>query len=123
MASGANVSGTLQVHNLKVTAATSGHDVAYPLLTSSASVSSDGKTAYLIVFNKSATDAIPTAIHLSDFPAAAAQYWEVNGPRLAATTGVTETQSGAAIQLDSAKTATHVFPPHSMTAIEFSRMR
>lgn len=123
MGNGANASGTLEVHNLKVTEFASGHDVAYPLLTSSASVSSDGKTAYLIVINKSATDAIPTAIHLAGFAAARARYWEINGPRLASSTGVTETQNGTDIQLNTASTAIHVFPAHSMTAIEFDRSR
>lgn len=123
LVNGANVSGTLQVRNLKITEFASGHDVAYPLLTGSASVSPDGKTAYLIVFNKSATDSIPTAIHLSDFPAEEARYWEVNGPGLGSSTGVTETQNGTEIQLNTSSTSTHIFPAHSMTAIEFNRMR
>jgi alpha-N-arabinofuranosidase len=123
MAEGENVSGTLQVHNLVLADFVSAHDAAYPLLTSSASTSSDGMMVYLIVFNKSAGDPIPTAIRLSGFSAVRAQYWEVNGPALDSTNGVRTTEQGAALPLHSASIATHVFPAHSMTAIEFSGAR
>jgi alpha-L-arabinofuranosidase len=121
MAEGKNVTGTLQVHNLVVTSYASAHDAAYPLLTSSASISSDGKEIYLIVFNKSASDPIPTTIRLTDFPTAHAQYWEVNGPSLASSTGVTETAHGAPLTLNGSGGMNHIFPAHSMTAIEISR--
>jgi alpha-N-arabinofuranosidase len=104
-----------------VAAFVSAHDAAYPLITSSASASADGQKLYLMVFNKSANDLIPMDIHLMGFAAARAQYWEVNGPSLEATSGVGITQNGAALSLSSTGTGTHVFPPHSMTAIEFSR--
>jgi alpha-N-arabinofuranosidase len=123
MADGENVSGTLQVHNLMVAAFVSAHDAAYPLVTSSASLSSDGKTIYLIVFNKSSSDAIPTDIHLTGFSARTARYWEVDGPSLQSTSGVVETENGATLTLKSAAAATHIFPAHSMTAIEFSKAR
>jgi alpha-N-arabinofuranosidase len=121
IADGKRVSGTLEVHNLQVAAFVSAHDAAYPLITSSASASADGQKLYLMVFNKSANDLIPMDIHLMGFAAARAQYWEVNGPSLEATSGVGITQNGAALSLSSTGTGTHVFPPHSMTAIEFSR--
>jgi alpha-N-arabinofuranosidase len=123
VADGKNVSGTLQVHNLVVADFVSAHDAAYPLLTSSASTSSDGKKVYLIVFNKSAADSIPTDIHLTSFSPAGALYWEVNGPSLDSSTGVVITQKGAPLSTSKANTATHVFPAHSMTAIEFSNAR
>jgi alpha-L-arabinofuranosidase len=126
MAEGKNVSGTLQLHNVVVTAFVSAHDAAYPLLTSSASTSSDGKKLYLVVFNKSASDSIPANIHLPGFSAATVQYWEVNGPSLPATNGVSTTVDGTSVVLSSASTAstaTHVFPAHSMTAIEFASAR
>jgi alpha-N-arabinofuranosidase len=121
MAEGKNVSGTLQVRNLTVTAFASPHDAAYPLLTSSASISSDGKTVYLIVINKSASDSIAATLHLNGFSAAQARYWEVNGPSLQASSGVAQTVSGAAFPAK--LTSTHVFPAHSMTAIEYSSTR
>jgi alpha-N-arabinofuranosidase len=123
MADGMNVSGTLAVHNLVVADFVSAHDAAYPLLTSSASTSADGKKVYVIVFNKSASDSIPAEIHLTVFSAARAQYWEVNGPSLDSTNGVAQTEQGAALPLSNASIATHVFPAHSMTAIEFSSAR
>jgi len=123
MADGKNVTGTLEVRNLEVTAFISPHDAAYPLLTGSASISADGKTAYLIVFNKSTNEDIPSTIHLPGFPVAKAQYWEMNAPSLASTTGVTETAHGASVSMSGAGAATHVFPAHSMTAIEFSSGR
>jgi alpha-N-arabinofuranosidase len=119
MAEGKNVSGSLQLHNLVVTAFVSAHDAAYPLLTSSASTSSAGDKLYLVVFNKSASDSIPADIHLPGFSATKAQYWEVNGPSLPATSGVSTTAEGSSVPLSNGSTATHVFPAHSMTAIEF----
>jgi alpha-N-arabinofuranosidase len=121
MADGKNVSGTLQLRNLQLAAFVSAHGAAYPLLTSSASTSSDGKKLYVMVFNKSASDSISTNIHLPGFAAAKAQYWEVTAPSLTATTGVSTTQQGAVLPLSNATTANHLFPAHSMTAIEFSR--
>jgi alpha-N-arabinofuranosidase len=120
MADKQNVSGTLQVHNLVLREFVSGHDAAYPLLTSSASTSSDGRRLYLMVFNKSANDSIPTTIRLTGFSPMGAQYWEVYGPSLNATTGVAETVTGAPLALSDAGVA-HVFPAHSLTAIEFQR--
>ena len=105
MADGKNVSGTLQIHNLAVAAFVSAHDAAYPLLTSSASTSSDGRKLYLMVFNKSASDSIPTNIHLPGFSAAKAQYWEVTGPSLIATTGVRIAQETTALSLSNATNA------------------
>jgi alpha-L-arabinofuranosidase len=121
MAEGKNASGTLEVRKLTVTAFASPHDAAYPLLTCSASASSDGKTIYLIVINKSAADSIPATIRLNGFPAAQARYWEVNGPALESTSGVAETAHGSAFPATA--TSTHVFPAHSMTAIEYSGIR
>jgi alpha-N-arabinofuranosidase len=123
MADGKNVSGTLQVHNLAVTGFVSPHDTAYPLLTSSASASSDGNTIYLVVINKSASDSIPATIHLRGFSAVQARYWELNGPGLESTNSVAETVHGAAFPLTATDTSTRVFPAHSMTAIEFSGAR
>lgn len=123
LADGMNASGTLEIHNLTITEFAAGHDAAYPLLTSAASISGDGTKAYLIVLNKSETDSISTTIHLEHFAAAEARYWEVNGPSLASATGVAQTHTGDDVPLSSATAATHVFPAHSMTAIEFSNGR
>ena len=123
MAEGKNVSGTLQLRNLVVTSFASPHDAAYPLLTSSASISADGKKVCLIVFNKSASDSLPATIHLTGFSASHARYWEVNGPSLKSTDGVTDVQHGTALPLTNPSATAHVFPAHSMTAIELSSGR
>jgi len=120
LADGKNITGTLQVRNMSVSSYAAGHDAAYPLLTSSASISSDAKHVFLIVINKSATNSIATDIRLTGFSATKAQYWEVNGPDLASDRGVTETKSSADFQMIRGSTAVHDFPAHSMTAIEFS---
>jgi alpha-N-arabinofuranosidase len=121
IAGGKTVSGTLLVRNLMVADYITAHDAAYPLLTTSASVSSDGRKVYLIVFNKSASDSIPTTIHLTGFSADSAQYWEVNGAALNSAAGVSETRQREALPMHNASATSHIFPAHSMTAIEFSR--
>jgi alpha-N-arabinofuranosidase len=121
MAEGKNVTGTLDVRNLAVSDFVAAHSAAYPVLTGSASLSADGARLYLIVINKSATDSVAASLHLKGFSAAHAQYWEVNGPSLESTTGVTETARGAPLSLAGSGALDHVFPAHSMTAIEFSR--
>jgi alpha-N-arabinofuranosidase len=123
MAEGKHVSGTLQVHNLVVAEFVSAHDAAYPLLTSSASTSADGKKVYLIVFNKSTNDSISTTINLRGFSASSAEYWEITAPSLTSTVSVNTTEGTAAFPLSDASAANHVFPAHSMTAIEFSTPR
>jgi alpha-L-arabinofuranosidase len=123
MADGKNVSGTLQVHNLVVTSFVAEHSAGYPLLTSSASVSSNRSKLYLVVFNKSASDSIPATLHLAGFSAAKAEYWEVNGPGLNTSTGVTKTEQAVALPMSGVGVTDHVFPAHSMTAIEFSSVR
>ena len=120
---GKNMSGTLLIRNLKLTGFISAHDAAYPLLTSIASISSNHRKIYLMVFNKSATDSIQATIHLEAFTATQAQYWEVNGPGLNSTSGVAMTQQGTSLGLNAANNVAHVFPAHSMTAIEFNRSR
>lgn len=120
--SGANVSGTLELRNLLVVGFISAHAAAYPLLTSSASLSSDRGRLYLMVLNKSDSGSIPATIQLRHFVPSAARYWEVTGPSLSSAKGVTESQADAARFPDaSSGRITHVFPPRSMTAIEFSR--
>jgi hypothetical protein len=78
---------------------------------------------YLIVFNKSASDSISAAIHLAGFSAEKALYWEVNGSSLDSNRGVIESERGATLQMSNPSTANHIFPAHSMTAIEFKSIR
>jgi alpha-L-arabinofuranosidase len=118
-----NVDGALRISNLSIVAYSSGHHPAYALLTSTASISNDGSTLYLVVFNKSADSAIPGNIHIQGFSAQKAAFWEVNGPQLQSTEGVRETASGSPVPLSGSTSATHVFPAHSMTVIQFAASR
>jgi len=115
----AKVSGLLEVRGLKVEAFSAPIFPAYSLLTALASLSEDGKTLHLIVFNKSAGLNIPATLHLAGFHAASARVWEVNGPFLGALGGVTETVQGAPLEMAGAEPV-HVFPAHSLTAIDFA---
>lgn len=114
------LTGTLEVRKLTVTAFAPARYPAYNLLTASASVSADGAKLYVIVFNKSASEALPATLNLRGFVAANARLWQVNGSGLAALEGVTETKHGEALRPEhGAFQAT--FPAHSMTALEFTR--
>jgi alpha-N-arabinofuranosidase len=117
-AGSATLSGQLEVRNLKIEAFSAAHFPAYPLLTSSATLSEDGKTLHVIVFNKSTDQPISASFQLKGFQASSAKIWEVNGPSLNASTGVADTVEGAPLDLSGAS-PTHVFPAHSMTAIDF----
>ena len=111
------ISGRFEIRNLKLEALSKASMPAYALLTTSASLSDDKKTLYLIVFNKSDKDDIPASIHIDHFTAAGAKIWEVNGPGFAAVDGVHETASGTPLAIKDGAIQ-HVFPAHSMSAIE-----
>jgi len=97
---------------------------AYPALTATASLSGDGRTLYLIVFNKHHAAPIETSIDVSGFPAASARLWTVTGPSLASNNleseQVKETVSGQPIAVAGGR-VTCTFPAHSMTALELTR--
>ncbi len=114
---GSKISGQLEVRGLKIAASTAPQFPAYALLTASSSLSEDGKTLHLIVFNKSAEQDIPAQLHVAGFQAASASFSEVNGPSFDAVTGVTSSQ-GTPLDLTGTGPS-HVFPAHSMTAIDF----
>jgi len=115
----AKVSGQLEVRGFQIEAISAPLFPAYSLLTASASLSEDGKTLHLIVFNKSEGLNIPVTLHLAGFNAASASIWEVNGPYLGALGGVTDTVQGAPLDMTGAEPV-HVFPAHSLTAIDFA---
>jgi alpha-N-arabinofuranosidase len=104
-AGGGKLSGQLEVRNLKIEVSSNPQFPAYSLLTATASLSDDGQTLHLVVFNKSADKDISSQIKVAGFNPASAKVWEVNGPSFAAVSGVAET--------------VHGFPAHSMTAIDF----
>ncbi|HEX2949935.1 MAG TPA: alpha-L-arabinofuranosidase C-terminal domain-containing protein [Armatimonadota bacterium] len=117
------VTGTIEVRNLKVTAYESSHFAAYEAVTSSASTSADGKTLYLMIFNKHMTDDIPVQVsvkHLNGI--ASVRRWMVTGPSLSALNfdkeEVREVESGVSMPLPQAGLLKYTAPARSMTAIE-----
>jgi alpha-N-arabinofuranosidase len=97
---------------------------AYPALTATASLSEDGRTLYLIVFNKHHAAPLAASIDVRGFQAASARLWTVTGPSLSssnlASEQVKETVSGQRVEIAGGN-ITYAFPPHSMTAIEVAR--
>jgi alpha-N-arabinofuranosidase len=114
----AKISGRLEVRGFQIEALSAPRFPAYALLTACATLSGDGKTLHLIVFNKSTRQDIPARLRIAGFHAASARVWEVNGPSLSALDGVAETVHGAPFDMAS-KEPVHLFPAHSMTAIDF----
>jgi alpha-N-arabinofuranosidase len=110
----AKSSGRYEVRNLQIEAVSAPVFPAYPLLTACAMLSEDGKALHLIVFNKSADQDISTRLHVTGFQAASSRVWEVNGSGFGAVDGVAETVHG-----DPLIGSVHIFPAHSMTAIDF----
>jgi alpha-N-arabinofuranosidase len=115
----AKVSGRLEVRGFQIEAISAPVFPAYSLLTALASLSEDGKTLHLIVFNKSEGLNIPVTLHLAGFHAASGSIWEVNGPYLGTLGGVTDTVQGAPLDMTGGEPV-HVFPAHSLTAIDFA---
>ncbi len=121
----------VSIKNVRVTASTVKRvsrilvsDAPYSLLTCAASRSVDGKTLYLVVFNKSSDRDIETDIRLARASVTAARRWTVTGPSLAATNldgaKVTETESDTPTALLNPSALHHTFPARSMTAFEFA---
>jgi alpha-N-arabinofuranosidase len=119
---GRAVTGRIELRDIRVTPERG--EPAYPALTATASLSDDERTLYVIVFNKHHAAPIEASIDVGSFAAASARLWTVTGPSLAATNlgeeRVKETVSGQTIPVEAGR-VTHVFPPHSMTALELTR--
>ncbi len=93
----------------------------YSMLTASSSLSADGKTLYLIVFNKHTLNDISTTVKVSGVSVSSAKIWTVNGPSLESVNvreeTVKEVLSGEEIKTE-ASGFTYIFPAHSMSAVE-----
>ena len=112
-------SGTLQVRNMVMDLYRQESLPAHSIISSTASLSSDGNTYYVIVANKS-NYAVPTTLSFSGFTGSSAKYWQVNTPTTwkADLDTAVWTVSGSAFALTGGASAAYTFPPHSMTAIE-----
>jgi alpha-N-arabinofuranosidase len=121
---GAPVSGTVEVRNLKITATKVSNLVSgYATVTASASLSNDGKTLYLIVFNKDLNNDTPVQIALKGLgTVTSVRRWMVTGPSLTALNfdneEVREVESGVAMPLPQQGLLDYTTPARSMTAIE-----
>ena len=104
-----------------MTAATSEVFPAYALVTASASKSADGKTLYLVAFNKSTRQDIPVEIRVPGVPLLEAKRWAVTGPSLGTTNinaeNIKETET-AVVTPVSGSTLSPVLPARSMTVFE-----
>jgi alpha-N-arabinofuranosidase len=119
----APLTGSISVRKLRITPVPG--VPAYAALTAAASLSADGRTLYLIVFNKHHAQDLPVRVSLAGFPAASGKVWTVTGPSLEALNvtedQVRETESGAPLTGLTADGFSRTFPAHSMTAIEITR--
>ncbi|MBL8994252.1 MAG: hypothetical protein JNM63_13000 [Spirochaetia bacterium] len=112
------VNAAMEIRNLKIAR---NENFGYDLLTASSSVSADGKTLYLIVFNKSPLNAVKTRIDVRGFSGKGARLWTVNAPELESTSDkaevAKETISGESVKWEG-NGLTLVLPAHSMSALE-----
>jgi len=120
---GRPVSGQFEIRNLRVERLAD--PPPYAAVTASASLSKDGRTLYLIVFNKHHADDVAARIAVADGSARLARAWCVTGPSLTCTNlekpEIRETVSGRAVPGVTRKGFAYTFPARSMTALEVSR--
>ena len=97
----------------------------YAVLTASASLSDDGRTLYVIVFNKHHAEDLTARVAVADGSARSARVWTVTGPSLTCTNlqneEVRETVSGKDVENVKASEFVYTFPARSMTALEIVR--
>lgn len=96
----------------------------YAAVTACATLSEDGRTLYLMLFNKHHTDDQDVAIDLKGFPTSGGRLWQVTAPSLASMNvkheEVAQTQSGVAVPVAGSRASLRL-PKVSMTAVEFTR--
>lgn len=118
------VSGTLEVRNASMEIKSKPVYPAYDMVTVSSSLSQNRDKLYAILFNKNPKDPVTLTMDVNGFPAAACARWEVLAPSILSVDGVRETVTNAPVAIDRSRTAKTVvltLPPHSMTALEFSK--
>ena len=115
------INARVEIKNISVTASAGEVFPAYALVTTSASRSADGKTIYVIAFNKSSQQDIPIKIQVQGAKIRTARRWAVTGPSLGSTNvdaeNVKETETDVVTPLIGGSLR-HVLPAHSMTAFE-----
>ena len=113
--------GRLELRNIALRATSNTLFPSYALLTSTASLSDDGKSVRVMVFNKSADRDIVTAIRLGAFVPRQTRAWTLSAPSFTSlevgANGVHE--EFAALPNPQNGILLHTFPARSMTALEF----
>lgn len=108
----------VEVRNIRVEVVSKEIFPAYPLLSARATKSADGKTLYLVVFNKSLDESIQTTVDLRNFAWQQAHY-SVLADNPEALYAIDPVRISLVPPHDSASFM-HTFPPCSMTGFTFS---
>jgi len=120
----ATLSGIFEIRNIKVWTCEQASFAGYSAVTASASLSSDGKKGYLVLFNKHSDRPCKLQISVTGGPFRSARGWTVAGPSLAETNveseKVKETVTATPLALLNNR-MTVTLPAGSMTAIELSK--
>jgi alpha-N-arabinofuranosidase len=116
-------SGRIELRSIKVTPVRG--FPAYAAVTSAASLSADGRTLYVILFNKHHAEDIAAQVEVAGFSVASARAWTVTGPSLEAVNLeqelVREVESGAEVTGVTPSGLRRLLPARSMTAFELRR--
>ena len=112
------VSGTFEVRNLKAVVMTAEQFPAYPALATFSSLSNDGNTLYLLVFNRDPEHAVRTDVVLNRFSARSGKSLELYRKDVSSCDYF---QGRRAEQKLSGGRFSHTFPAHSLTAFEWRR--
>jgi alpha-L-arabinofuranosidase len=115
----APISGVLEIRNAALTVVDRGSLPGYLPLTTTATLSADGRTLHLVVFNKHPEQDLRTTVQVADGSAKAAHAWCLSGPMDATT--VHESLGGRAVDGVTGSGFAWTFPARSMTAIDIER--
>lgn len=115
----APVSGVLEIRNAELTVTDRGSLPGYVPLTSTATLSADGRTLHLVVFNKHPTQDIASAVRIADRSAVSARAWCLDAALDA--TSASESLGGRAVDGVAADGFAWTFPAGSMTAFAIGR--
>lgn len=121
------VTATIRIRNARVEQLTPRSEPAFDAVTTHASLSADGRTLHLVVFNKHHDRDLPMQVRLADGSAKGAKAWSVSGPFEATNMDkgkeneVRETLGGRAVEGVKPDGFAFTFPARSMTAIDIVR--
>jgi len=115
---GTGLSGKVEIRGLKVNILSTNCFPAYPVLTTAATLSQDGKKLYVMVFNKSVDKAITAKVDLKGFQAVEnAKVWQLSRDDYGAKDYMAPFETSSVVINNGVE---RTFPAHSMTAFEFN---